>query len=130
MGFKQFITQNLRLINWNNNLFVNKYRYFKINIIVFFIVLFVYYGYDKITFLFFIRCANPVFEFHNTGVIQKEIRNQLELPLKPKKPNPPFFQFLQEKRAEVLEKHDLKYKGKHFNLMLINSIAFKVLKNE
>lgn len=73
------------------------------------------FSYNKITFLFIIRCANSVFEFHNTGVAQKVVGNQLEIPQKPKKPNPPFFQFLREKRPEVVEKHNLNAKGKNFN---------------
>lgn len=36
---------------------------------------------------------------------------KLQLPPKPKKPIPPFFQFLQEKRPEVTEKHNLNSKG-------------------
>lgn len=60
-----------------------------------------------------IRCANPVLDSQNIGYAQKAIVNTQDWPLKPKKPSPPFFQFLQEKRIEVAEKHDLKFKGIH-----------------
>lgn len=78
-------------------------------------MLFIIYNYNKITFLFIIRCANSVFEFHSTGVAQKVMGSKLEFPQKPKKPNPPFFQFLQEKRPEISEKHNLNPKGKNLN---------------
>jgi len=67
------------------------------------------------TNLFFLRCANSVLESHNTGFAQKSVVNKLQLPLKPKKPSPPFFQYLKERRQEVIEKHNLNFKGKNFN---------------
>jgi len=57
------------------------------------------------------RCANPVLESHNIGFAQKAVVHINEIPLKPKKPVPPFFQFLHEKRPELLEKHNLSSKG-------------------
>lgn len=55
-------------------------------------------------------------ESHNIGYAQKSVVNKLQLPLKPKKPSPPFFQYLKERRQEVIEKHNLNFKGEHFNL--------------
>lgn len=62
-------------------------------------------------FLLLIRCANSVLESQNIGYAQKSGVDKLQLPSKPKKPSPPFFQFLQEKRPEVKEKHNLNSKG-------------------
>lgn len=56
------------------------------------------------------RFANTVLESQITGYAQKSVVNTLQFPPKPKKPNPPFFQFLKEKRLEVAEKHNLKSK--------------------
>lgn len=58
-----------------------------------------------------IRCVNSVLESQSTGYAQKSVVNELQLPQKPKKPNPPFFQYLKEKRQEVVESHNLKPKG-------------------
>jgi len=55
-------------------------------------------------------------ESHNIGYAQKSVVNKLQLPLKPKKPSPPFFQYLKERRQEVIEKHNLNFKGKYFYL--------------
>ncbi|KAL4142655.1 hypothetical protein QTP88_005070 [Uroleucon formosanum] len=60
--------------------------------------------------LFINRCANSVLESHNIGYAQKSVINKLQLPLKPKKPSPPFFQYLKERRQEVIEKHNLNFK--------------------
>jgi len=60
--------------------------------------------------LFVNRYANPVLESHNAGFSQQAVDNTIEIPLKPKKPNPPFFKFLHEKRPELLEKHNLNVK--------------------
>nr|BAH71254.1 ACYPI008934 [Acyrthosiphon pisum] len=60
--------------------------------------------------LFINRCANSVLESHTIGYAQKSVVNKLQLPLKPKKPSPPFFQYLKERRQEVIEKHNLNFK--------------------
>lgn len=60
--------------------------------------------------LFINRCANSILESHNIGYAQKSVVNKLLLPLKPKKPIPPFFQYLKERRQEVIEKHNLNFK--------------------
>jgi len=58
-----------------------------------------------------IRCLNSVLESNNIGYAQKSMSNELQFPTKPKKPCPPFFQFLQEKRLEVVKKHNINTKG-------------------
>lgn len=63
----------------------------------------------KIIVVFLIRCANSVLESHNTGYAQKAV--EVQLPLKPKKPTPPFFQFLQERRNKVVKEHKVNMKG-------------------
>jgi len=63
-------------------------------------------------------------ESHNTGYAQKSVVNKLQLPLKPKKPSPPFFQYLQEKKQEVIEKHNLNFKGKYFILLFYPGSIF------
>lgn len=68
---------------------------------------------------FFLRCTNSVLESHNIGYAQKSVVNKLQLPLKPKKPSPPFFQYLKERRQEVIEKHNLNFKGKYFYLFYL-----------
>lgn len=51
-------------------------------------------------------------ESYNTGYAKKAVlENTIQLPIKPKKPNPPFFVYLQEKRQEVTDKHNLSLKG-------------------
>lgn len=105
MGFKQFLTSNWRLVN-SNNLFINRLKLFKL---IFYRILQLFH--EIIRFVFIIRCANSVLESSNTGYAQKAVVNKLELPPKPKKPSPPFFQFLQEKRPEVAEKYNLNSKG-------------------
>ncbi|XP_025410455.1 transcription factor A, mitochondrial [Sipha flava] len=57
------------------------------------------------------RCVNSVIESYNMGYAKKAVvENTLQLPKRPKKPNPPFFLYLQEKRQEVTEKHNLSLK--------------------
>lgn len=58
-------------------------------------------------------------ESYNKGYAKKIlVENTLQLPKRPKKPNPPFFLYLQEKRQEVTEKHNLSLKGS-FNIFKI-----------
>lgn len=59
-----------------------------------------------------IRCANSILESHNTGYAQKAV--EIQLPVKPKKPIPPFFQFLQERRETVIKEHKINVKGNGF----------------
>lgn len=111
MGFKQFLKNNWRLIN-TNNLLMNRLNNFK-SIIMHFFILFCCDKYIIIIVLL-IRCVNSVLESQSIGYAQKSVENKLQLPQKPKKPNPPFFQFLQERRLEVAKNHNLKPKGINF----------------
>lgn len=49
-----------------------------------------------------------------TAYSQTSVDKKLQLPSKPKKPTPPFFQFLHEKKMEVIEKHNLTLKGAYY----------------
>lgn len=54
------------------------------------------------------------------GYAKKTAVNTLQFPPKPKKPVPPFFQFMQEKRLEVIGSHNLNIKGtKLFNTLML-----------
>lgn len=65
--------------------------------------------------LYLIRCVNSVLESQNTGYAKKAVfENTVQLPLRPKKPNPPFFLYLQKKRPEVSEQHNLSLKGTQY----------------
>lgn len=77
-----------------------------------------------------IRCANSVLESQNIGYAQKAEAKTQKWPLKPKKPSPPFFQFLQEKRLEVTKKHGLKLPGIHVSLMYYTTVIILVYKCE
>ncbi|VVC29009.1 High mobility group box domain [Cinara cedri] len=57
--------------------------------------------------LFINRCSNSVLEIHIIGYAKKTVFN---LPLKPKRPTPPFFQFIHEKKSEVIGEHNLRTK--------------------
>lgn len=111
MGFKQFLQSNWRLIN-ANNLLMNRLNNFKSIVLHFFIN----FCCDKeiIIIVLLIRCVNSGLESQGIGYAQKSVVNKLQLPQKPKKPNPPFFQYLKEKRQEVTKSHNLSPKGINF----------------
>ncbi|XP_050546342.1 transcription factor A, mitochondrial [Daktulosphaira vitifoliae] len=56
------------------------------------------------------RCTNSFVIGSNAGYAQKSREGKLGLPLKPKKPNPPFFKFLQEKRINMMSNDNMKLK--------------------
>ncbi|XP_050434679.1 transcription factor A, mitochondrial [Adelges cooleyi] len=56
------------------------------------------------------RSTNSVLDCSNAGYAHKTVEEKLGLPPRPKKPSPPFFQFLHEKRPDMM-------KNKNMNLM-------------
>lgn len=73
------------------------------------------------------RCANSILESSKTGFAQQAVEDRVELPLKPKKPNPPFFQFLQEKRSEVMKNKNLRVKGNKVFILNICELHFLIV---
>lgn len=57
-------------------------------------------------------------EFPKTGFAKQAEEEKIQLPTKPKKPIPPFFQFLQEKRREVMEKKNINLRGIAFHFFI------------
>lgn len=119
MSFKQFFMSNWRSIT-SNNLFINRLvKFFKFILLSIFL-LFLF----NVNVFIIIRCSNSVLDSHAIGYAKKTTIDTLQLPPKPKKPIPPFFQFMQEKRSEVIEKHNLSVKGILGFYILLLSITY------
>jgi len=69
------------------------------------------------------RFSNSILESQNNGFTQKAITST-DLPIKPKKPIPPFFKFLHEKRPELINKHTLSLKGTYIFIRMFISLCF------